>query len=66
MTDEQLFADSYSFTEMAKLLDIAPKTLRNRISAGKDHPPVEPGNRFNKAKYRAWAEKRTRHEIKSA
>jgi hypothetical protein len=56
--ERELFRDYYTEEEVAKLMGIAIGTLRNRLSAGKDHPPMAPGRRFPKDEFSKWEKRR--------
>lgn len=44
--------------EVADFMGISVKTLRNRISSRKDHPPVIKGiNKFRKSAFQDWLKK---------
>jgi hypothetical protein len=66
VTDQELFQNYFVMDEMARLLGIKVKTLRNRISEGRNHPPVTPEGLFPKDEYEKWNRKRLQHEMKKA
>lgn len=69
MTDKELFEDYYGEQEVAKLLGISVPGLRNRISAGRDHPPfIGKGSRrrFPRSEYKKWESKRLIHQANRA
>lgn len=59
----------YTLPQMAKILGITTKTLRNRISERKNHPPFfgrGEGIRFPKDEFKNWQRTHTVREIRSA
>lgn len=60
--------DAYTMEEMAKMLNIKVETLRNRISAGKNHPPFVRGleRPFPKDEYYKWCKNRIERENKAS
>lgn len=54
-----LYEDYLTEEQVADFLGITVKTLRNRIAARKDHPPVIKGiNKFRKNAFEEWLQKR--------
>jgi len=69
MSDDELFEDYYFEDQVARLMVIKVSTLRNKISAGKDHPPFVgrgKGKRFPKDEFHKWERKNLTHQRNSA
>jgi hypothetical protein len=62
--------DFFTLAEMAELMGINERTLKNRICSGKGHPPVfRPAAgvyQFSKREYQAWRVKLTQRERATA
>lgn len=55
MKDLELSSQFYSIEEVASFLGITVRTLRNRISAKRNHPPYIPGvYKFKKDAFDKW------------
>jgi len=54
--------DYFTLEEMAFLMQLDPKTLKNRVGASREHPPVfKPGAgiyQFPKKDYYAWRDRK--------
>lgn len=66
MTDKELFSDYFTEDEVARLLQISVKTLRNRHSDGKGHPPRTPERLYPKKDFHAWNAERLQYEASAA
>jgi hypothetical protein len=53
----------YSERQIALLENITVATLRNRVAAGKDHPPVSPGQKYEIKAYQEWDAKRRQKQV---
>lgn len=62
-------AEYYNLEQAAEILQIDPRTLANRISLGKNHPPYCKPSRglylFPKREFHKWIEKSLSYEIAS-
>lgn len=59
-----VFGEYYTKEQIAKFLGISVKTLLNRISNAKNHPPVVPGiNKVRKEAFHQWLKDREKKSI---
>lgn len=68
MTTKGILKEDLTEAEMAAELGIEVATLRNRISAGKDHPPYfgkGQTRRFPIDAYQKWKKDRLKYEVAS-
>jgi hypothetical protein len=66
MTDKELFGDYYTEDQMAKLLNLSVRSLRNRHAARKNHPPRTPEGLYPKKEFAAWNAERLQWETSDA
>lgn len=61
--------EAYTLEEMAKMLGITVKTLRNRCYDGVNHPPytnLKHARPFPKEGYKRWQASNLKHAIKAS
>lgn len=61
--------EAYTLDEMAKMLGITVKTLKNRCYDGVNHPPytdLTHARPFPKAEYQRWCQSKLKRAVQSA
>jgi hypothetical protein len=60
------FESYYTEQEMARLLGISVRTLRNRHCSGKNHPPKTPERLYPKDEFDKWNKNRLQRELRAS